>query len=76
MTTKIQNTTNNYHVTFFPTYKQIDEIEKWFDFEEHLALIICTELSKLVTTEYWTALKEIFKKSDNENFIRALNKVP
>lgn len=49
--------------------------EKWFDFEEHLAFIICTEISKLVTTEYWNTLKEIFKKSKNENFVRALNKV-
>jgi molecular chaperone HtpG len=49
--------------------------EKWFDFEEHLAFVICTELSKLVTKEYWRALKEIFNKSDNENFVRALNKV-
>jgi molecular chaperone HtpG len=49
--------------------------EKWFDFEEHLAFVICSELSGLVTTEYWSALKDIFKKSDNENFIRALNRV-
>lgn len=49
--------------------------EKWFDFEEYLAFVICSELSDLVTTEYWTALKDIFKKSENENFIRALNKV-
>jgi molecular chaperone HtpG len=49
--------------------------EKWFDFEEQLAFIICTELSNLVEPEYWTALIEIFKKSDNENFIRALNRV-
>lgn len=49
--------------------------EKWIDFEEHLAFIICSELSKLVTKEYWDALKEIFSKSKNDNFIRALNKV-
>lgn len=49
--------------------------EKWFDFEEHLAYVICSELSDVVTPEYWLALKDIFKKSTNENFIRALNKV-
>lgn len=49
--------------------------EKWFDFEEKLAFILCTELSKLVTKEYWKQLKALFSKSKNENFIRALNKV-
>jgi molecular chaperone HtpG len=49
--------------------------EKWFDFEEHLAFVICSELSDMVTSEYWLALIDIFKKSTNENFIRALNKV-
>lgn len=49
--------------------------EKWFDFEEHLAFVICSELSDMVTPDYWLALKDIFKKSTNENFIRALNKV-
>ena len=49
--------------------------EKWFDFEEELAFIICTGLSKAVSEEYWKALKEIFKKSKNENFLRALNKL-
>ena len=49
--------------------------EKWFDFEEHLAFVICSELSDMVTPDYWLALKDIFKKSTNENFIKALNKV-
>lgn len=49
--------------------------EKWFDFEEKLAFTICTELSKLVTDEYWEGLKEVFKKSKNENFKRALDQV-
>lgn len=49
--------------------------EKWFDFEEKLASIICSELSKVVSLDYWTDLKAILKKSDNENFIRALNNV-
>ncbi len=49
--------------------------EKWFDFEEYLAFVLCTEISKLVPKTYWTKLKKIFKKSENENFVRALNKV-
>jgi len=49
--------------------------KKWFDFEEQLAFIICTELAKQATTEYWVALKKIFQKSKNENFKRVLNKV-
>lgn len=49
--------------------------EKWLDFEEQLAFILCTELSKLVSEEYWSQLKEIFLKSKNEAFLRALGKV-
>jgi len=49
--------------------------EKWFDFEEKLIFIICTELAKLVNDDYWIELKEILGKSKNENFIRVLNKV-
>lgn len=49
--------------------------EKWFDFEEHLSFIICSELSKMVEKEYWRELRVILAKSENENFLRALNKV-
>ncbi len=49
--------------------------EKWFEFEEKLAYMICNELSKAVTLEYWIELKKIFQLSKNENFVRALNKV-
>ncbi|HTO15840.1 MAG TPA: ATP-binding protein [Edaphocola sp.] len=49
--------------------------EKWFNFEEELAFILCKELSKLVSEEYWTQLNEVFSESKNEFFIRALNKV-
>lgn len=47
--------------------------EKWFDFEEKLASIICNELYKAVSFDYWTELKAILKKSNNENFVRALD---
>ncbi len=49
--------------------------EKWFDFEEELAFIICTEISKLVTPEYWDELKKILSKSKNEIFLSGLNKM-
>lgn len=49
--------------------------EKWFDFEEELSFMICSGIKKSVAPKYWTELKKIFKKSKNENFIRALNKV-
>lgn len=49
--------------------------EKWFNFEEQLAVVICSGLSKLVTKEYWTALKKIFERSTNEVFLNALKKV-
>jgi len=48
--------------------------EKWIDFEEKLATIICTRLSELTEPEYWGQLKEIFKgNSKNKIFIKALD---
>ncbi|RXK81071.1 hypothetical protein EST62_12320 [Chlorobaculum sp. 24CR] len=50
--------------------------EKWIDFEEKLAHIICDELSKQVATDYWEELKAILlKETKNESFIRSLKKV-
>ena len=50
--------------------------EKWIDFEEKLAYLICDELSKQVTPNYWEGLKTILlAKTNNELFIKSLNKV-
>lgn len=50
--------------------------EKWIDFEEKLAYLICNELSKQVTPNYWEELKTILlEKPKNELFIRSLSKV-
>jgi molecular chaperone HtpG len=50
--------------------------EKWIDFEEELAFIVCSELAKSVTPTYWRKLKAILKaKTKNEVFLRSLNKV-
>lgn len=50
--------------------------EKWFDFEEELSFIICSEIAKSVDVDYWNELKAIFKnKSKNETFLRALKRV-
>jgi acyl-CoA synthetase (AMP-forming)/AMP-acid ligase II len=50
--------------------------EKWIDFEEKLALTICTEIAKQVTQEYWNELKDILiAKTKNELFLRSLNKI-
>lgn len=50
--------------------------EKWIDFEEKLAFLICNEIAKQVTPEYWDELKIILiSKTKNELFIRAINKV-
>lgn len=50
--------------------------EKWFDFEENLAFIICSEIAKSVSSTYWEELKEILiQKTDNEIFLRSINKV-
>jgi hypothetical protein len=50
--------------------------EKWADFEEKLATLICSSLSELVEPEYWENLKEIFKRNNkNEIFLKALEKI-
>lgn len=50
--------------------------DKWIDFEEQLAFIVCSGIAKAVTKEYWTALKEIFyERTKNETFLRALGKI-
>jgi hypothetical protein len=50
--------------------------EKWADFEEKLATLICLSLSKLVEPDYWERLKEIFKRNNkNEIFLKALEKI-
>lgn len=51
--------------------------EKWIDFEEKLAFIICNGIANLVSAEYWEELKNIFiEQTKNETFLRGLNKVP
>jgi len=50
--------------------------EKWIDFEEELAYIICSEISKSVTHDYWEALKQVLiENTKNESFLRSINKV-
>ncbi|RUA28482.1 MAG: metal-dependent phosphohydrolase, partial [Bacteroidetes bacterium] len=50
--------------------------EKWTDFEEQLALIVCQHIKDSVEIEYWNNLFEIFNRSNSsENFKRALNEL-
>ncbi|UII26084.1 ATP-binding protein [Fulvivirga maritima] len=50
--------------------------EKWIDFEEQLAYLICSDIANSVPTEYWEELRDILtENSENENFLRALNKI-
>lgn len=50
--------------------------EKWFDFEEELAFLVCTGIADAVSIDYWNELKDIFiKETKNENFLRGMNKV-
>lgn len=50
--------------------------EKWIDFEEELAFIICSGIANAVSAEYWEELKNIFiEQTKNETFLRGLNKV-
>jgi len=50
--------------------------EKWIDFEEELAFLICNEIANSVTDEYWNELKIIFtEETVNEIFLRGMKKV-
>lgn len=50
--------------------------EKWIDFEEELAFLICSEISNTVEIEYWNELKKILISSTkNESFLRSINRV-
>lgn len=50
--------------------------DKWIDFEEQLAYLICNEIANSVNTHYWLELKKIFiDQTKNEIFLRGLNRV-
>ena len=50
--------------------------DKWLDFEEQLAFVICHEIAQNVSLEYWEELKYIFReKTENETFLKGLNRV-
>lgn len=50
--------------------------DKWFQFEENLAYIICTEIAKSVGKDYWDKLKELLvTMTENQTFLSALNRV-
>ena len=49
--------------------------DNWIKFEEYLARIICTMISKSVSIDYWNELKNIFNKSKNQVFLRGFQQV-
>lgn len=50
--------------------------EKWTDFEEELAKIICNGIKKSVPEDYWNELLQLFESlSCSENFKRVINKL-
>jgi len=50
--------------------------EKWINFEEKLAYLICSNIANSVDKDYWDELKEIFnEKTKNEIFLRAIEKI-
>ncbi len=50
--------------------------EKWVDFEETLASIICKRLSELTEPDYWANLKDIFKQINKSDvFLKALESI-
>ncbi len=44
--------------------------DNWMRFEEDLAKIICQNISKLASPDYWQKLIEIFNESHNDAFLR------
>ena len=55
---------------------QIIMTDKWMNFEEMLALEICSNIANSVTYEYWEELKKVLMNSTkNEIFIRSLSEV-
>jgi len=55
---------------------EIIKSDKWYDFEEELAYLICKKISQKVSKKYWDELKDIFKKrTKNETFLRALSRL-
>jgi len=55
---------------------QIIVSEKWIDFEEDLAFLVCNGLAKLVSIEYWNEFKEVLAvDSKYDTFYRGLNRV-
>jgi molecular chaperone HtpG len=47
--------------------------DKWTDFEEKLAQIICEGIKNSVSKDYWTELLKIFESSvSSDNFKRAI----
>jgi hypothetical protein len=55
---------------------QIIVSEKWIDFEEDLAFLVCNGLAKLVSTVYWNEFKKVLAvDSKYDTFYRGLNRV-
>jgi molecular chaperone HtpG len=49
--------------------------EKWTDFEEELAYLICKGIREMVEVEYWDQLNEILMKTKNSQFLNALQRI-
>lgn len=50
--------------------------EKWLDFEEQLAFLVCDQIANSVSDGYWYKLKGIFiNQSKNEIFLKGLSRV-
>lgn len=50
--------------------------EKWIQFEENLAFLVCQKLSENLSKGYWNSLQMILKKnSTSEQFTQALSKI-
>ena len=55
---------------------QIVISDKWQDFEEKLAYLVCVEIKKAVSAEYWVALKALLLSvSQSESFTIGLSRL-
>jgi molecular chaperone HtpG len=51
--------------------------DKWYDFEEKLAYLICKEISECTQRKYWNKFKKLCTNSSkNEIFLKAISLIP
>lgn len=67
---------NNRDLDLNSSRTEIIKSEKWSNFEEELAFLICSEIFARVAKSYWEKLKTILiKKNNSAEFLKGINRV-